>query len=101
MITVRTNVFSQAEPRTPSSRLPQTPPVGTANSMRCKQERLLGISEVMAQLGVKRWKVLKLIEEGRLLKVKLGRRALVTQSSIDQLIGALVEKARRQHAVGL
>ena len=57
-------------------------------------EKLLAIPEVKERLAIGRTKVLELIEEGRLQKVKIGRRALVTRSSVDRYIVEIIEEAR-------
>jgi excisionase family DNA binding protein len=47
--------------------------------------RLVTIPEVQRQLSIGRSLVYDLIDEGRLTRVKLGGRALVTQESIDRI----------------
>jgi excisionase family DNA binding protein len=63
-------------------------------------EVLLTFAAVMKRLGVGKSTIWKLIWEGRLEKVKLGRRSLITESSVDRLIGELIAEANRKREAG-
>lgn len=65
-----------------------------------KHSALIGLSEVKALLGVGRTKVFDLIEDGQILRVKIGRRTLVPLSSVTSYIARLVENARRRGPFG-
>lgn len=64
-------------------------------------EILLTFPAVSTRLGVKKTTIWKLIWEERLEKIKLGRRSLITESSVDRLIAELVAEARLKREVGL
>lgn len=54
------------------------------------QARLLPIEGVMAQLGVGRSTVFELIGSDQLRSVKIGRRRLVPQTAVDELVANLL-----------
>jgi excisionase family DNA binding protein len=60
--------------------------------------RLLPIEAVMAQLGVGRSTVFELIANRQLRSVKIGRRRLVPQVAVDELIANLIAKAEPTEA---
>ena len=55
------------------------------------QARLLPVEAVMAQLGVGRSTVFQLLSSNRLRSVKIGRRRLVPQAAVDELVANLIE----------
>ncbi len=61
-----------------SSNLKNQKPVNTS--------RLVSIRETAALLGLGRSTIYRLIESGKLTKLKIGRRTLIERSSIDQLL---------------
>ena len=56
---------------------------------------LLGLKEAAHVLGVSFWSVRRLISLGRLIPVRVGRRVLLEQSTIEAFIAA----NRRAHRV--
>jgi excisionase family DNA binding protein len=57
--------------------------------------RLLNsISQTMERLSVGRTKLYELVNEGRLELVKIGRKSLITEESINSLIAFLLESSR-------
>jgi excisionase family DNA binding protein len=60
---------------------------------RAEPDRLAyGIHETAAQLSCGRDTVFKLIREKRLVAIKLGRRTVITRTSIDELLSGVVDK---------
>ena len=51
--------------------------------------KLLSIDQTCRQLGLGRWNIYKLINENRLLTVKVGKRRLVTPKAIRAFIASL------------
>jgi len=50
------------------------------------ENKLLSTSEVAAQLGVTRQRVLELITDGRLPAMKVGRSYIIQASDVDKLV---------------
>lgn len=57
------------------------------------RQGLVSVVDTARQLGVGRTTVYGEIDSGRLTRVKIGSRALITQESIDRYISALVAEA--------
>lgn len=53
---------------------------------RAEPERLLDVAEAARRLGIARSTLYSLIAAGRIATVKLGRRRLVPEGAIDQLL---------------
>ncbi|MGE3991900.1 helix-turn-helix transcriptional regulator [Pseudorhodoplanes sp.] len=71
-------------------------PPSNQRAINQTEEELLGIPALMKRLGIGRTTIFLLIEEGLLEKVKIGRRTLVTKSSVDRYIDDLKVAARTQ-----
>jgi excisionase family DNA binding protein len=54
------------------------------------QAKLLPVEAVMAQLGVGRSTVFELIGSNQLRSVKIGRRRLIPQTAVDELVANLL-----------
>jgi len=55
--------------------------------------KLLPVQAVMAQLNVGRSTVFELLGTGQLVSVKIGRRRLVPQAAIDNLVASLIQSS--------
>jgi excisionase family DNA binding protein len=62
------------------------------------QAKLLPVEAVMAQLGVGRSTVYELLGSNQLRSVKIGRRRLVPQAAVDELIANLIAKTEPREA---
>ena len=56
--------------------------------------KLLNVDQACECLGLGRWSIYKLIREGRLKSVQVGKRRLFTQGAIRKFIARLEEEGR-------
>lgn len=57
------------------------------------QRRLMTVQEVADELAISRWSVYRLIWDGRVQSVQLGRCRRVVRQSLDDYLAELIEEA--------
>lgn len=68
-------------------------PRGNSNAARSDIE-LLTVPEACNALRISKWSLYRLIHRRQLATIKIGARRLVPESSVRELVGALVDEER-------
>ena len=79
-LTVRVKTFVRAQPRSLAGALPST------NEETTMKPLSISIDACCSVVGVRRTTIYKLIKEGKLVTIKIGRRTLITMQSVDALV---------------